>query len=91
MNMELKPITHVAIDFDGQVFSLPKPARHHEVIMKIVETTDFDRVPASARQGFLHPDTGSFITRKQAAKVAKKRGQIDKLISPPLLTSEDLW
>jgi hypothetical protein len=77
---------------DGLIFSLPAPARHHDVLhmmsrMGIVQDH-------TVTQGFL-TDTGQFMRRKPALILAEEAGQ---LIRPkeggyqgPELFSEDLW
>lgn len=64
-----------------------RPTRHHNIIhalYKIGIKND------SREQGFLTSD-GCFVGRKDAAKIAIKSRQIDKLKHPPNLFSEDLW
>jgi len=72
----------------GEVYSVPKPGRHHDVIRHMSSTLGVS--PHGGEQGFVL-STGSFIDRKMAAKIALKNGQCKKLISPPQLFSEDLW
>jgi len=87
-------ITHVAIRFNGVIYSLPKPNRHHHVIRHIVETTDSKTVDAHGDdQGFLD-DNGVYHTRESALKIAILSGQIkpDALgIKLGELYSEDVW
>jgi len=42
----MKTITHTAIRFEGTTYSLPAPARHHDVIRDIVEKTGAKYVDA---------------------------------------------
>ena len=85
------PITHVAIQFQGKVYSLPKPNRHHDVIRYIVEQTGVDTVDHTV-QGFLDA-SGKFLTRKQALIHAEVNGQLreDRPIWANQLFSENLW
>lgn len=91
---ERRPLTHVAIRFDGQIWSLPRPFRHHHIIRLIinmrpeVETVD----GPSEDQGFLD-ERGQYLTRKQALVNAQLHDQIknDGKLIGSVLTSEDLW
>jgi hypothetical protein len=73
---------------DGKVYSLPKPARHHNVIRMMVEQGH--RTPVCGEQGFVLDD-GRYVNRKQAAALALESKQIIELRWPPDLYSEDLW
>jgi len=86
-------ITHVAIKFNGVIYSLPKPNRHHNVIIKIIELTNAQTVDAHGDdQGFLD-DTGKYLNRKEALEVARVNGQLrnDRPIWNNELFSENLW
>lgn len=81
----------VAIRDDyGRVWSLPRPARHHTVIIDM-HNKGFNGRLSGDRQGFLLTD-GSFATRARAKEIATEAGQLinGKTISN-ILTSEDLW
>ncbi len=87
-------ITHVAIRFQGNVYSLPAPNRHHHVIRLIVEQTGVKYVDSrDDDQGFLI-DGGEYVRRKPALRVARECGQLkpggmgEKLGK---LYSEDVW
>ena len=75
---------------DGVIYSLPRPARHHDVI------ADMHRLGVSARkinystQGFIDSH-GSFITRVVAKRIAKKAGQLRADTPHKELFSEDVW
>jgi hypothetical protein len=87
------PITHVAIRFQGKIFSLPRPNRHHDVIRKIVEELGVDCVDSyDSTQGFLD-ESGRFLTRKQAIINAHVNNQLltDRQIYCNELCSENLW
>lgn len=84
-------ITHVAIKFQGKIYSLPEPNRHHHVIAKIIEETGVETVDHD-EQGFLD-ESGRFLTRKAALYSALMFDQVknpDKVINH-MLFSEDLW
>jgi hypothetical protein len=87
-------ITHVAIRFNGIIYSLPKPNRHHNVIRHIVDTTGVKYVDAHGiDQGFLD-DTGAYLNRKQALRHALTCMQVkENTMGPKLgeLYSEDIW
>ena len=87
-------ITHVAIRFQGKVYSLPPPNRHHDVIRLIVEQTGVKYVDAHGDdQGFLASD-GLYWRREDALRIARECGQLkpgglgEKLGE---LYSEDVW
>ena len=86
-------ITHVAIRFNGRIYSLPAPNRHHNVIWKIAEDTRVKTVDAHGDdQGFLD-STGKYLTRKEALDIAVTNGQLKNadVILHDQLYSEDLW
>ncbi len=69
-------ITHVAIRFQGKVYSLPPPNRHHDVIRLIVKETGVKYVDAREDdQGFLANGVG-YCRRKPALRIAQQCGQI---------------
>lgn len=87
-------ITHVAIRFQGKIYSLPAPNRHHDVIRMIVEQTGAKTVDAREDdQGFLADGVG-YCRRKPALRIARECGQLkpggmgEKLGK---LFSEDVW
>ena len=83
-------ITHVAIKIKGNVYSLPKPNRHHHIIKVLIESLNFE-APIKGEHGFLI-DGLTFINNKDAIKyVLEESKQCEKLISPIVVTSEDLW
>ena len=87
------PLTHVAIRFQGKVWSLPRPYRHHH-IMGMIRHLDpsVDRVDAHGDdQGFLDA-SGRYLRRPPALVSARLNGQLknEKIIGG-VLTSEDLW
>lgn len=82
-------ITHAAIRQNGVTYSLPAPARHHDVIRYMVEE-GFVVPPVVGEQGFLD-GFGFFWNRREAALQAMACMQITDLRWPPYLYSEDLW
>lgn len=92
--MDKRPkITHVAIRFEGMIYSLPAPNRHHDVIMHLSNTLNVSYIDVfEDDKGFLDA-SGQYLTRKQAYYWAKDNNQILNLkkAMPGHLTSEDLW
>lgn len=87
------PVTHVAMRFQGQVYSLPAPNRHHDVIRLIAELTGVKYVDSRDEdQGFLDAD-GRYLTRRQAIVSARINRQIKNPSKIRLgqLFSEDVW
>lgn len=89
--MKLPMITHVAILYQGKVYSLPAPNRHHDVIRKIVDETGVESVGYN-EQGFLD-DTGRWLRRKPALFVALEAEQVrdPANVRGGQLYSEDVW
>lgn len=85
-------ITHVAIKFDGKVYALPAPARHHDVIREIAKRNGIG-VHGPDVQGFLD-DAETFLNRREAFVLAQKNGQLKRGsdgYQGDQLFSEDLW
>lgn len=83
-------ITHVAIRYNDRMYSLPKPARHFNVIHQIhIETGDMD---IYGEQGFLD-DQGNFLDRSQALVHATECKQLrsDVPLDNEWLYSENVW
>ena len=78
-------------DIDGKVWSLPRPARHHDVIRSMREAGYVGPVNGVDQQGFVLSD-GRYCRRKAAWHVAEDAGQLKngKMVGPQL-TTEDLW
>lgn len=87
------PLTVVAAAIrtdDGRVWSLPKPARHHDVI-RMIHESGCELQVGGERQGFLMSN-GYFARRKPALAFARRANQIlNGRIIGGVLTSEDLW
>jgi hypothetical protein len=77
---------------DGQVWSVPRPGRHHDVIALMAERPGHDpRDCSPERQGFT-TSTGRFVGRVEGMQIAKAAGQvINKPHAPMRLFSEDLF
>ena len=81
-------ITGVAIQIDELWHVMPKPYRHHDIIRRLADAGM--PTPISGKQGFIDSELG-FVGRQCAAKLALESGQVEGLIAPPNLFSEDLW
>jgi hypothetical protein len=82
-------ITHVAIIYNGKLYSLPKPNRHHHIIHQIhLDTGDTDII---GDQGFLD-DKGNFLDRATALVHARACNQLnDRPLWDDWLYSENVW
>lgn len=82
-------VLSVAYRLDDLVISLPAPARHHEIAIKLERLK-----PRVTESGFLLSD-GEFATRARAYKVAEAAGQLLPRrpggYNGPDLYSEDVW
>lgn len=91
-------ITRVAVLFDGLVFSLPKPYRHHHVLRIMKHHSAAKRWQNSSTlqgrevQGFVSSD-GKFLDRYEALNVFKDSFQkwYDLNEYPSGLYSENCW
>lgn len=70
-------ITHVAIQYKGEVYSLPSPNRHHHVIQHIASIHPDGGVNGTNVQGFLD-ENGNFLNRRGAFIRAQKTDQINR-------------
>lgn len=76
---------------DGEVYHLPPPARHHDVMRMMSGKGDGWSAVHPDNQGFL-TSRGRFAGRIAARLMARAAGQIGKdTMNPHLLFSEDLW
>jgi hypothetical protein len=74
--------------YNGQIISLPSPARHHDILWGLVGIEG--TIPI---QGFL-TSTGRFVNRNEAIGVAWRAKQINSekpSVKDHELFSEDLW
>lgn len=85
-------ITHVAIMYEGVLYHMPKPCRHHHVIREIAAHNGVG-IQGPDTQGFMDED-GKFYTRRAAFVLASDNGQLKRReggYQGPELYSEDLW
>lgn len=73
---------------DGRVWTLPRPARHGDVVNAVYDETGGYSI-RDFEQGFT-TDAGRFVTRAEAFVIAADAGQIPKEDAHILFT-EDLW
>lgn len=85
--MPLEHIIRAAIRLpDGTLYSLPRPARHYQIL----DDMGVACCPLAV-QGFLTSE-GRFVCRKEARVVAEQAGQIQEgACKSEWLYSEDLW
>lgn len=85
----LRVVRAAILDKFGGVHSLPRPARHDDIINSMV-AKGLPR-PITGEQGFLLND-GRFVMRKAAAHIAISAGQCTKIELPGMgLLSQDVW
>lgn len=76
---------------DGKVYSLPQPARHHDVGKYMTECGHPVPFPSGKAQGFLMSD-GVFASREYAKGCAEYHGQLlPRAGKCRELFSEDVW
>ena len=88
-----KPRTRIvaaAIRFEGKVYTLPPPNRHHHILWKILAETGVEH--ADNKQGFLD-ESGRFLSRREALVSALLFKQVlnEDDVRAGRLFSEDLW
>jgi hypothetical protein len=90
----MNSLTHVAIQYAGKTYSLPRPNRHHHVIRMIAKENGVG-IKGGDIQGFLDSQ-GRFLNRCDAMKLARENGQLNRSSESGSyqgdeLYSEDLW
>lgn len=91
-------IKQAAIFRDGEIWTLPRPARHHNILWAMFDVdngkTPAERpalIPARGEQGFITYG-GRFVDRRLAYVRAVENKQLIGVPSaPPKLYSEDIW
>jgi hypothetical protein len=78
-----------AVKLDGAVWQLPQPARHHHILWALDQVLPGRAIEAHD-QGFV-TSAGRYVGRAEAAGIALKAGQVERLHAPPDLYSEDVW
>ena len=89
----MERIISAAVRIGEMIFSLPPPARHHDVLHNMSENITPGQGP-TWEQGFL-TTSGRFVGRREGYVLARWAGQLDHVRpkTEPLveLFSEDLW
>lgn len=76
---------------DGRVISLPRPARHHNIIRYMASNGYSPTDIAQCEQGFT-TNTRPFVGRVLAMQIAREYNQLlDADNKASFLTSEDVW
>lgn len=83
-------ITGVAVRHGDKVYSLPPPNRHHNILHSLKP-----KYAGEYEEGFID-DTGKFVSRLDAMKIAENNGQLTRrpgkeFYQGPELYSEDIW
>jgi hypothetical protein len=81
-------IVSVAMRINGMIVSKPAPARHFHVMNAL--PARIARAVLPSDQGFL-TDTGHYVDRQDALRIATAAGQLLKPTAHKELFSEDLW
>lgn len=91
-------VVAAAIRENGIVYTVPRPGRHHTVMMHMRDAHGFTYV-SGREQGFVLSD-GTYADRERAYEVAKAAGQLiareggyrkGEVHEGPELYSEDVW
>lgn len=89
----LKVTAAACLDTNNKVWSIPKPARHHDVL-QYMEKCGAKEKDSMDSQGFKLND-GSYVDRLAAYTIAKRANQIKPRLPTQYngaeLFSEDLW
>lgn len=85
---EHQRIIAAACELDGLIYTMPPPARHHDIVYKMPEGA----ARLACEQGFL-TSTGRFLDRTVARYMAIDMKQVKDMsvLHPRHLFSEDLW
>lgn len=84
-------IAAAAVYYDGLIYSIDAPARHHHILRAMVKHDVDDAAMSPRYQGFV-TNTGRFVDRYEAAKIARAANQLIRQPTPKdMLTSEDVW
>ena len=94
----METVTTAAIRVNGEIWTLPRPARHH-ILMRAWSHAHWDpkamkpsKLPKH-EQGFMTSE-GRFVDRREAAKIATAAKQLHgrhREEEVTVLTSEHLW
>jgi hypothetical protein len=91
LDSNVEMIVRAALQYNGTVYSLPAPARHHNVMQRMFADNMPSEAMALQNQGFV-TSTGRYVDRYEGFRIAKAAGQLWRSPTPPdMLTSEDVW
>ena len=82
-------IVMAAVAWEGKVYAIPAPARHHTVLWRMDAHLPDLPNGFGHDQGFI-TDAGDYVRRSEAWWLAAAAGQIERG-EPRDLFSEDLW
>ena len=75
----------------GEIWTLPAPARHHNVFRIMPESMSSKEMNSQTEQGF-ETNLRPFVDRKEAKKIAREADQLlDRASNLNILFSEDVW
>lgn len=84
-------IVAAALCYDGNIYSMPPPTRHYQIMHAMLENDVPDDATHLRYQGFV-TNTGRFVDRYEAARIARAANQLIREPTPKdMLTSEDVW
>lgn len=75
---------------DGQVVTLPRPARHQDIVSHMMANGFALEQIEKGEKGFT-TDTMPFVRRQPARRIAEKAGQMIQSLHPSQLFTDDLW
>ena len=81
-------IVGVYVKTDKMCVSFYAPKMHYDCINKMIALGE--EPPIKGEEGFV-TNLRTYLPRRDAAKLALKNGQVEKLSKPPNLYWEDLW
>lgn len=79
-----------AIRINGEIHSLPKPARHEDVVLSAERSTGKPFIRRDENMGFLLSD-GRFASRELALVIAEDARQLIKAAKYNVLLTENVW
>jgi hypothetical protein len=75
----------------GQIWTLPAPARHHNIFRILPESMSSLEITSKTEQGF-ETNLRPFVDRKEAKIIARNADQLlDRASKLNILFSEDVW
>lgn len=86
-------VTTAAIRVDGEVWTLPRPTRHHVLAhaWSLAHWRDGAPAPLYRHDSGFMTSNARFVGREEAEAIARAAGQLTGPLIGGVLTSEDLW